>query len=821
MTSLFLALSQPDSSFKARPLDRLTLAGVPDGARLEVFDGAGRLYCGTQTTHAEPTPFSFVVGGTTGTQRVDARDADGALLGDLHFEVEAHTELDDGGEFGELFRLALQAMRCYSPTGEGFSELGGERFGHFVPWILDHFHTAKGMRYFSDKTGGLVELLARTQREDGMIWSFAFDISPDYFGTRDLLPDGSGKRRGDTRRLEGLTLARQPAENHCEACFVETLFLAWQTSGDDEWMKRHLDAARRALDYVRHSELRWSDKYNLLKRGYTIDSWDFQVEDAYSVPFPISSGMSIDERTKFGVFFGDNTGYAFACEHLSQMLEVAGRREDATTYRERAADVGKRLDALSWNGRFFRHRVEEDSSVVRDLGVDESVQISLSNAYSLNRHVKDEQVAAIVNAYRELSEELPSGSPGEWYAIYPPFERGFGEHDKWQYMNGGVHGHVAGELARGALQGGFASYGADVLRRLLSLAKRTDGQLHFAYTGAFPDEGREPVRFTPLDIAAHVNMGLRGGDENSWMGETKSNDLASLPSGAQELAGVPFQIPQGAVALRRSGKQTVEVEVNASVGAVYLLHTAGNIGASGVMGAVTWVFEDGEEHAVYLRSGQHGSGWWFPELSDEARKSQQSALAWQGSNAFCTRVGVCWVALPNPRPDIPLRALRFDAALDGATYALLGLTLASRVPVAPVSAISTGGPDNWTGGTVMAALLEGLAGIADEETALRRVHLAPRWEFAGTPEARVCACYGGSNAYIAYRYRHEPDKRRISLQLTGSGEEVRVELPLPSEARGTVSVRVNDGEVEFVRLEGAVELRVALPGPLQIEVSYE
>ena len=35
-----------------------------------------------------------------------------------------------------------------------------------------------------------------------------------------------------------------------------------------------------------------------------------------------------------------------------------------------------RLNALSWNGKYFTHFIDEDSTVVRHLGVDEKSQIA-------------------------------------------------------------------------------------------------------------------------------------------------------------------------------------------------------------------------------------------------------------------------------------------------------------------------------------------------------------------------------------------------------------------------------------------------------------
>ncbi len=45
--------------------------------------------------------------------------------------------------------------------------------------------------------------------------------------------------------------------------------------------------------------------------------------------------------------------------------------------------------------------------------------------YSLNRGLPHEMNKAIIDTYIDLSKRLPEGSPGEWYSIYPPFEKGF------------------------------------------------------------------------------------------------------------------------------------------------------------------------------------------------------------------------------------------------------------------------------------------------------------------------------------------------------------------------------------------------------------
>ncbi len=128
------------------------------------------------------------------------------------------------------------------------------------------------------------------------------------------------------------------------------------------------------------------------------------------------------------------------CNQLSEMLAICRNEgQSIYVYNQRAKEILERLNALSWNGRFYTHFIDEDPSVKRNLGVDEKSQIAQGNMYSINRGLTHETDVSIINTYLDLQKHLPAGSPGEWYSIYPPFEKGFEHHNqiKWQYMNGG------------------------------------------------------------------------------------------------------------------------------------------------------------------------------------------------------------------------------------------------------------------------------------------------------------------------------------------------------------------------------------------------
>ena len=294
-------------------------------------------------------------------------DATGRVVASETFVLEPRTQIDDtGGRMKELLRVARKTLErpndSGTPTGVGTLEWRGETFHYYVPWLRDHVHTMKGMKYFDGQGSSFIDFFRETQKENGMIWDF-FDRGqlPSFYET-------AYGPLGYARRYDGVELVRMPAEADVEYLFVEGLYYAWKSNADDAWMKRQLDAAVRAMDYSFTDRARFSTKYGLVKRGYTIDTWDFQVDDATTTSiFPRWGTLLVDpDRSKFGVMFGDNTGYAAACGYLAEMLERAGRPQDAARFREqgegrsRAARppelAGHALPALGAGGRDGRAR---------------------------------------------------------------------------------------------------------------------------------------------------------------------------------------------------------------------------------------------------------------------------------------------------------------------------------------------------------------------------------------------------------------------------------------------------------------------------------
>ena len=792
------------------PLDevkvlRATTQGRPYD-NISVCDGEGNEYFRDNINGG----IDFMVGGALGTHTIKIFDESGNITDTLEFIVDAKSEIDDrGGKYKELFNMLVYTMNIYG--GVGSLTYNGKEYKNFVVWILDHLHTAKGFKYISPHADGLVNVLKEIQRDDGMIWSFIYDLhnNGEYYISA-YKPYGYAEIFGDN------VAARQPVENHCEYNYVDCVYLVWQSSGDDNWMRDMLESCKKALDYSVTDKTRWSEKHKLLKRGYTIDSWDFQPHDKYLPYFKLGRGQMIDnDKTKFTIFYGDNTGYAESCDELAAMLEHAGYNEESEKYFNRAKEIRERLDKLAWNGKFYRHRIEEDPDVVRDLGVDEESQISFSNCYTLNRGCTKEQAVAIIKTYLELKENLPKGSPGEFYAIYPPFGHGYdenGSNSKWQYMNGGVHPHAAGELARGAFKFGYEKYGADILNRVKEMAEKSDGLLKFAYTGA--DDFVEPPKqvFTPVDISAYTNMDLynqektKGDDVFCWMLDGLDNDLRYFPTGNQTFNGVPYIITDPEKNNRKAAMaisqnlglpQCFDIPVDSTAGSVYLLHATSGSSESGLVSLVTYVYDDGTEAVKSVLYGKNITNWWFSSLKHNA--DYNAGIAWKGKSDMSVGMGVCWAEIINPNPDKKIKSVRFDASPDGALYALLGLTLSDRASTEykkpPFE--STGGPDNWSGGLCMAALMEGLAGVTDEKTLYNHVVVSPRWLAADVDFVFVTARYAASKGYVRYGFNHMPEKKRICMLATGSGRCCDFRVLLSDNVTGIDTVTINGETCEY------------------------
>lgn len=421
------------------------------------------------------------------------------------------TEFGQGaGEYRELF-YAMKSLLLNS----GFVrdvELGGKQRTQFVPWIRDHVHVMKAMKYFEEDISRFWEFYMETQTKEGLYFDYYYPIDDGLNHRMNLFE----KRYWQIFPAEKLQMHRLPVEADLEYLMVEGAYHIWQSAGDDEYIKRWIGGLEEGLYYSMSDHLRWSQKHQLVKRGYTLDTWDFMQlpfdrEEYTRRGYDVQKGIfDIDETTPMGIMHGDNSGMFAACRQLSLMYRSLGEA-DKTAIWERQADIFRiRMNNTCWNGKYYAHFIEDDP-MPGYLKMDQKNTLSLSNPYDINRGVPTHEMSAsIIKTYRSLKEKNEMNSFSEWFGIYPPVKPHFADYEPGSYMNGGVNTIVGGELAKAALQNGFEEYGVDILNRMLDLVHKHNGDLPVAYKpNGTVDEGI-PDNWGQAAVMSALIEGLAG-----------------------------------------------------------------------------------------------------------------------------------------------------------------------------------------------------------------------------------------------------------------------------------------------------------------------
>lgn len=415
------------------------------------------------------------------------------------------------GEYGKMLEQLEHNMVNYQE--KWVDTLGGKPRNVFVPWIRDHVHVMKAMKYIHPDMTSFIEFFLENQTTEGLYYDYYYPLG--YGGT------GSRKKIFHQRYWkefpgDSIEMHRLPVEADLEYLLVEGVYAVWQSTGDTSFVKKWLPALVKGINYSMTDPLRWSKKYQLVKRGYTLDTWDFM-----QLPYPreeysrrggnIQKGIfDIDEKTPMGIMHGDNSGIYAACIQLSKLFAVTGDLNAKKKWQQEAQAIRNRTNKLCWNGKFYAHFIEDDPQPSY-LTMDQKNTLSLSNPYDINRGLPTEKMAiSIIKTYQELKEKNRANSFAEWYGVYPAVEPHFADYKPGSYMNGGVNTIVAGELAKAAFQNGFENYGIDILQRLMQLMKKYDGDLPVAYTPAGKVDEGIPDNWGQAAVYSALIEGLAG-----------------------------------------------------------------------------------------------------------------------------------------------------------------------------------------------------------------------------------------------------------------------------------------------------------------------
>ena len=257
-----------------------------------------------------------------------------------------------------------------------------------------------------------------------------------------------------------------------------------------------------------------------MHRGFTIDTWDYVSDDQQRFG-RIASLWSTWARASSASFTATIPTSLPQCRQPSRDAQAAGRATEAPSLRALPRLLKSASTSYRWNGKFYTHWIAENPDYKPDVGVDMSNQVSSPTPI---RSIAVSPTKSALPSSRPINVFVAKclrRSPGEFYGIYPPFQKDFTLNEPglvWEYCNGGVLTASRGELAHGAFEHGFE----EIWRRHSASPKghrRSLSRLSARYP---PWQRRRNAQctFHKLDFAAVANAATRTARRESHAGST-------------------------------------------------------------------------------------------------------------------------------------------------------------------------------------------------------------------------------------------------------------------------------------------------------------
>lgn len=359
-------------------------------------------------------------------------------------------------------------------------------------WIRDHVHEMKAFKHWEYDNESYLNFIIETQSGEG----FFYELIKQYddFHWKKVNEDCVVMYPDDN-----LTLVRLELEADVEYLVVEGVMQCYRVNGDNKWLRKILPSLEKGINYSTSAPKRWDAERGLVKRPFTIDTWDF----TYNTP---TGNRRIEDDTPMSIMHGDNTGVYQAMVYLAWFNRRLGDNEKAMAWDERAAELKRNIFKYLWNGKYFIHQLHLNHNGADTL---ENVRLSLSNTYDMNRGITTlEQSRTIIEEY--IARRQTTDSFAEWFSIDPPYYGGFSGNQPGSYVNGAISPFAAGELAKAAFNNGYEAYGWDIISRFIKLLER-DKTLYFLYSPKdSTPQGGGPSAWGAAGLLSAIDEGLAG-----------------------------------------------------------------------------------------------------------------------------------------------------------------------------------------------------------------------------------------------------------------------------------------------------------------------
>lgn len=387
----------------------------------------------------------------------------------------------------------------------------------FVEWVRDHIHTMKAYKYWEKDMASYIAFFMDHQTDKGMYFDYWESYKDKNVGQL-FFTNCFDRQFYFVDVNQQNFFFRMPMEADLEYLMVEGVYTHWQTTGDTEYVKKWMPALIKGMKYLMNDPLRWSGKNLLVKRPYTIDTWDFTSQhDSLKGVDRLLGHIDNTEKTPKGIMHGDNSGMFMAGKMLAELYLAIGDASAAKEWDIQAELFRHRLNTLCWNGKHYAHFIPEEP-VPAHIKTDPINSVGLSNTYSINRGAPTREMAAsIIKTYQEIGEKTKNESLAPWYGIYPFIPPHFGNYKVGEYMNGAILPLVGGELTKAAFRNGYERYAVEQLKILDVLLSKTNRKLHGCINGdgtaqkeAIPNEWGQAAFVSALTegLAGVVDKGI-------------------------------------------------------------------------------------------------------------------------------------------------------------------------------------------------------------------------------------------------------------------------------------------------------------------------
>lgn len=420
---------------------------------------------------------------------------------------KGQTNFGEGsGLYGELLNDLKNNL--YEKSRIKTVTLDGEERRMFISWVRDHIHTMKAYKYWEKDLASYIAFFMGRQTGTGMYFDYWMSYKnqnvgqlffTNVFDNQFYFVDVNNQN----------FFFRMPIEADLEYLLVEGVYTNWQTTGNTTYLKKWLPTLVKGMQYEMTDPLRWSKEFQLVKRPYSIDTWDFTSEpDSLTGVDRLLYHIGNTPESPKGIMHGDNSGMFQACVQLAEMFEAIGNADAAKEWQLQGELFRHRLNTTCWNGRHYAHFIPIQP-VPAHIKSDPINALGLSNTYSINRGAPTREMAfSIIESYKKVWEEVKGFSHAEWFGIYPFVEPHFGKYKVGEYMNGAILPLVGGELAKAAFQNGQEKYAVEILNRLDKIMAMNNRKL----PGCVSWDGTEQTEAVPNEWgqAAFVSALVEG-----------------------------------------------------------------------------------------------------------------------------------------------------------------------------------------------------------------------------------------------------------------------------------------------------------------------